>query len=189
MNKIVKIILIALGVLVGLFIITLIGLKLYFTTERLKQIVIPRAEKMMQRNLEVGGLSLKVFPKLAIQMEDIRISNPQGISFAQDHFLTVDELVLDVDVMPLLRRELKINEITLRQPSIYLELNRDGAANYEFPKMEAQAEPEKPAEQAKKQEFNLFLSNLQVINGELEYVNFQKDQRALIKGYQQKTQA
>jgi len=184
MNKTLKIILIVLAVPVVLLIVAAVALKLYFTSDRLKALIIPKVEQTLERDVAVGDVSLTILPRLGVKMENLAISNPRGQEFAGERFITLDQLLLDVQIMPLLSRELRINEIILHRPDLYLEVNEAGQANFAMPEDTARAEAEPPPE-GEQQAFALFLNDFQINDGRIEYVDRKEDTRALIQGLDQ----
>ena len=183
MSKTTKIILILVAVPIILIVGVLLGLKLYFTQDRLKAIVIPQVEKAIQRDVSVGKVSLKIFPNVALKLASLEISNPHGMTFDKDKLLSINEITLDVSLKPLLRRELQVNEVILTKPQVYLEVNREGQDNYTFPQAAQQPATPEPAKATKP--FALFLTSFQLSDGEVEYVDKKGDTRLQISGLKQ----
>ncbi|HEX7343804.1 MAG TPA: AsmA family protein, partial [bacterium] len=178
MSKTAKIILIVLAIPVVLVAAAAIFLKVYFTQDRLKALIIPKVESTIQRDVSVGKVSLKIFPNLAIKMASLEISGPRQGAFAKNEFFKVDEIVLDVGLKPLLRREMQVDQIIVKHPQVYLEVNKEGLNNYTFPTPPQQAAPAQPKAAGKP--FALFLSDFQLSDGVVEYVDYQGDTRFLI---------
>ena len=189
MNKKLKIVLIVLAVPVGLILVGAIFLKVYFTSDRLKALVIPRVEEATERKVTVGDISLSIFPHLAVSLEHLTISAPKGVRFSREEFLSLDQLVLDVNILALLNNRLEVNEIILKHPSLYLEVNPDGVANYAPPVTAEKPAAGKKPEAAEQSTGALLLSNFEIINGEVEYVDRKADRRILVKEYDQRMKA
>jgi hypothetical protein len=170
MKKWMKVVLIVMGVLFVLLVVAAIGLKIYFTSDRLKALIVPKLEEATRRDIAVGQISLKLFPHLGIGIENLTVSAPQKMSFDRDRLLALDELVLEVSLKPLLRKEIQVNRILIVKPDLYLEINQRGGANFAMP--DDARERETPA---------VFLSNVQLVDGRIEYVDRSSDRRLLIE--------
>ena len=176
-----------------------IALKLYFTSDRLKALVIPRVEEATHRKVAINDISLSLFPNIGVTVEGLTISAPQEAQFDKREFLTLDELYLDVNIFALAKKRLEINEIILRHPQLYLEVNKDGVANYSQPGEAEVRKPETPKEhptgpsgEAPKEHtgtMGFLLSDFQIVDGDVQYVDKTADRRILISGYDQKMHA
>ncbi|MBU1298593.1 MAG: AsmA family protein [Bacteroidetes bacterium] len=180
-------------VLISIPVIIIVGvtifLKLYFTNERLKSFVIPQIEEATQRQVEIKDISLSIFPTFGIEIEGFRISNPPNVKFESKDFISLDELLIDVEIFALLRNRVEVNEFKLTKPVIFLEVNKDGIANYSMP---ADAhKPEREPEVTVRVDFEssaaLLVSNFRITDGNIQYVDFKEDRRFVIEGFNQKT--
>src|SRR5262249_24620570 len=64
------------------------------------------------RTLHIGGkLDLKLFPWLAISINDVALGNPQG--YGQGAFLTVKQASVGVKLLPILRKQLQVSRVTV----------------------------------------------------------------------------
>jgi AsmA protein len=130
LTKKTKIWIILLGIPVVLIVGAVIAAKLYFTSERLKAMVIPKIEDATRRTVTAGDIALSVFPSLAVSIDNLKISNPQGSSFDRDEFIALDNLKLKVKILPLLSSKVEIDYIVVNHPVVYLEMTKDGKKNY-----------------------------------------------------------
>jgi uncharacterized protein involved in outer membrane biogenesis len=186
MSKNVKILLIILAIPVVLIAGAAVFLKVYFTSDRLKALIIPEVEEATQRRVAVGDVSLSLLPRFAVTMEQLTISAPQGMKFEREEFLSLDELLLDINLFALLKDRIEIDEIVLTRPKLYLEVTKGGIANYSQPK-KAEEPPAQPrgVEPAEQTPLGVMLTNFRINNGELLYVDKQADRRVQISDYQQ----
>lgn len=191
MAKSLKITLMVLAAFVILIAIAAISIKLYFTSDRLKALIIPKVEEQLHRQVSVADVSLSLFPNLAVKMQNLAISNPQGLQFDRDEFFSLKSLVLDVNLLPLLRKKLDVKQVILSEPRAYLEVNKAGRSNFEMPKGETPAEPPDGvlANGTSAAAFSLLLSNLQIEDGTIEYMDRKTDQHILLLGLNQKMRA
>lgn len=97
--------------------------KAYLTSDRLKAIIVPRIEKRVDAEVEIGEIRVSVFK--GIVLKDITLKRK-----GRD-FLTAEDFVLDYSLLPLLGRRLVINRIVLDSPRVHLIRYRGGAYNFE----------------------------------------------------------
>lgn len=116
---------------VGLFIVVIIGLNIYFTDERLKNTVMPYVDDAVGRTVNVERMSLTLFstfpqPGISIQ----KLSIPGETS--EDTLLSLDELVVSVELFSLLGDQISISEISLKNPVFTYVVNADSTTNIDF---------------------------------------------------------
>ncbi|MBI1805930.1 MAG: AsmA family protein [Ignavibacteria bacterium] len=175
--------LIILSIPVVLLIALVIAAKLYFTSDRLKALVIPRIEEATNRSVSVRDVSFSIFPPLAVSIDELKISNPAGRTFRSNEFLSLDNLKLNVSLFKLLQNKLEINYIILNHPKIVLEVTKDGTKNYSSG--EAGAEGLGNAHVTMNKTSSLLLSNLEINDGEIELVDKKFDSHMVISGLHQ----
>ena len=188
LNKTMKRWIIIISIPVALVIIGAVALKLYLTGDRLKALVVPRIEETTHRKVTVGDVSLSLFPTFGISVEGVKMSNPRGVKFEKDEFLSLDKLVLDVKIFALLQSRLEIDEIILDHPRLYIEVTKEGAKNYATP---SASEETDTAKIVLKTDGGgaLLLSNLRIRGGEVEYVDRKGNSYAVVTGYNQTARA
>jgi len=180
-----------------LVIVGIVALKVMFTSERLKSMVVPRMEETTGRTVAINTLSLSVFPSIALEMEGVSIANRQGEGFSSTPFLALDVLRLNVKLLPLLKSRVEVTSLEVDRPHLLLEVNARNETNYSNltagknaagsavspdrmnpepsgspgSKTQDAAEPPPSAAAA------FAISNLLVNNGSVDYVNY-KDNSA-----------
>ncbi|MDH3224788.1 MAG: AsmA family protein, partial [Gemmatimonadota bacterium] len=87
----------------------------------------PRLEAATGRSVDIASARVALFPPVAVALEDVAIQNPEGM--AGDPFISVEELRLDVSVMQLLRRRIRVDEIRLQAPQLRVVVDADGRSN------------------------------------------------------------
>jgi uncharacterized protein involved in outer membrane biogenesis len=163
-----------------------IAAKLYFTSERLKAMVIPRLEEATGRPVSMKDISLSVFPSLAVSIESLKISNMPGTHFDREEFISLENLRFNVKILELLARKLEISYVILDHPRIYLEKTKDGQKNYSGAKSHAGGEPPAGTPENKSGVGGeLLLSNLEINDGVIESVDKKFDTHMLISGLEQ----
>ena len=179
--------LIVLSIPILLLICGVVALKLFFTGERLKAFLVPKIEEATGRTVTVGDVSLSVLPSIAVEVESLAISNKQGKGFSDRPFLTLDRLVLDVNLIPLIKGALEIPTVLVDRPTLLLEINEEGLTNYssEEEKQEVEHDSVKVAVELGTEE--LLLSNLQIVDGKVEYYDRQENSAMTMEGINQVT--
>ncbi|MBM2840006.1 MAG: hypothetical protein HW412_534 [Bacteroidetes bacterium] len=198
-----KIWIIVLGIPVVIILGGVIALKMLFTSERLKAYIIPKIEEATHRTVTVNSISLSVIPTLAVEIDGLVVSNPKSGGFPDKPMFQLDKLVLDVRLMALLKGNVEVSNVTLEHPQIFLEVNEKGVANYSMEEP-AQAEkgkgpessggePAKPSEtvtvEAKSEGYGLLLSNLEIVNGRMEYVDRKGNSAITLDGMNHRVRA
>jgi len=156
-----------------------VAAKLYFTSDRLKGLILPKIEESTHRTVSVREISLSLFPTLSISLEGVKISNRQGMRFERNEFLSLDELRLKVKLVELLRNKLEITYVILDHPKIYLETTEEGVKNSSGDPAEA-GSTQVTIESGNAGAF--LLSNLEIINGEMEQVDKKFNSRMVLRG-------
>jgi hypothetical protein len=180
-----KIWIIILSIPVVLLFTAVIGLKLYLTSERLKALIIPKIEEATNRTVSVEDISFSVFPSFAVSIDRLSISNPPDKKFTRDIFLSFDNLRLKVNVFALLSDKLEINYVVIHHPVINMEVLEDGLNNYS---MTEKKSPDSNVQVTKNSSGALLLSNLQIVNGDMEFINKKSDFRFTMSGMDQSSE-
>ncbi len=124
MKKLIKVI----GILAVILVVAVVGLlvaaKILITPERVRQVVIPLAEKQLNRPVSIGDIEVRLFS--GIVLSDFRIGGkdePEDFVFAQS-------LVLRYQLWPLIRRAVIVDEVRLVSPKIHIERYENGKFNF-----------------------------------------------------------
>ena len=90
-----------------------------------------RASAALGRKFQITGpirLERSLRPRIIV--EDITIGNPNWATGA--HFATAGKVGLQVELLPLLRGDLRVLDVAFSGVNLYIEENTDGANNYTF---------------------------------------------------------
>ncbi len=124
MKKFVKII----GVLAVLLVILMVGLnifvKSYLTDARIKTLVVPPAEKALGRRVTIGNIKVSLFSGITIN--NFAVKEQDG----ETDFIHARAFKIRYDLMPLLRKKLRVSEILLDAPNIKVIRDRNGRFNF-----------------------------------------------------------
>jgi AsmA protein len=126
MSKSLKAISFAIGALIGLLVLAMSALFLFLDINAYKPRFEAAASGIMGMEVRVGGrLGIGFFPNVRVTLNDVHIRN-RGTEV-----VTAREARIGVDFLPLLHKEVRIDEIALEHPSISIEKARDGTFNFE----------------------------------------------------------
>lgn len=91
---------------------------LTFDANRYKDALIEKIERATQKDVEIGNLSLSIFPPVTIKANSISIKDPNK----RDFFISLDAGALDVRVrfLPLLRKDLQVEHLIAKDLDILL---------------------------------------------------------------------
>jgi len=118
---------ISLALLVALPLAGAAVLKATFPPERLRELAVPQLESRLGRDVSLGSVKLKVFPYIAIRLQDLAVANPPG--FSDSPTVQLDALDLRLEIWPLLRKEVQLSQVRLIGPILRYEVSRDGSNN------------------------------------------------------------
>ena len=102
------------------------------------------AKKATGRDLTIGGpIDLAVSLTPALVLSDVSFANMAGGS--RPEMVSLKRLEVEVDLMPLLQKQIKVNRIILLEPDILLETNAEGKPNWELEGLAGGTSPEPSA--------------------------------------------
>lgn len=178
-------------ILVGIPLILIIGfvifLKLYFTSEKLKALVIPKLETSINRSIEVADVSFSIFPSFGIDLKELVISNPDSINFKKKNFFRAERILFSVKLLPLLKNQIEIKQVLIKTPELYLEVNQQGNDNYSFGESSKDTAKSTTVKIEISKQASLLLNNFQISDAKVEYLNLLDGTHFVISGYNQTT--
>ncbi len=129
MNPIVK----WLGITIAVILLLMGGATLLISRlideAELKRGLLEMANSQLDGTLEINGeLSLSVWPSLALAVGDVHLRTPAG---ATEDFASARELRLGMDLMPLLRKQLSVDQLLIKGFTLNARRDRNGIANWE----------------------------------------------------------
>ena len=139
MKKLLKVTVIVLGVLVLLIIGLTLFVKSYLSSDRLKPIILPRAEAATGRKVQLDEISVSLFK--GIVAKGLSVKEKDG----QRDFLKIGKFVLSYHLAPLLKKQLVISKIEIVSPSIFVKKEREGRYNFSDIMEKRSQEPQKPS--------------------------------------------
>ncbi|KQB10426.1 AsmA family protein [Vibrio metoecus] len=114
--------------LVVLFVGALLALVLLVNPNQFKPLIVEQAKKQTGLDFLIeGDIGWQFFPSIGFELGKTELKNPQG--FASPSLFKVESVGIDVSVMPLLDKQLKIGNIRLDGAEFHLETLKDGRSN------------------------------------------------------------
>jgi AsmA protein len=142
----------------------------------------PRIEKQVAgitgRPFTLGGeIRLSLFPRAGIVLEDLHLGNPPG--FDQEDFVSVKSFELQVELLPLLSRNVVVDRFVVDAPRVLLARNAKGRANWGSVAGAAKKVPAAPEPAKVQEEFSaaglpiqsLVVGAFDIRNGGLVYLD------------------
>ncbi|WP_179187930.1 AsmA family protein [Kiloniella majae] len=172
-----KKILLSIGGLVLLVIAVLLVAPFFISLEDYKPEIAAKAKEATGRDLEIGGkISLSLFPTVAIEVNDVALANyEQG---QNKDMVTLEQMALELQVMPLLSSEVVIDRFVLVKPIINLEIDKTGKPNWELGGTQAPANETASTESSESSDggsgaglSGLSLGDVRIENGELHFID------------------
>lgn len=137
-----------------------------------------RASTNLGREVELTGpISLRVFPWLALEIDDVAVGNPPGFD-AAPALARVGQAAVAVRLLPLLRGELEIGTIMFRDAHFAIVTNRRGLSNLDGLLARGQTPADDPAPPDLSR---VSLGRLQFRDVTLELLDLASAQRTLVR--------
>jgi len=124
MKRGIKIILIVIGILAFLWLGITLFLRSYFTEERLKAMILPKAEELTGRKIQLDRIRVSLLKGVVAQGMTLKERDEQK------DFLRVEQFILSYRLLPLLKKELVIKKIEVQSPTIRIIRKRGGRYNF-----------------------------------------------------------
>jgi AsmA protein len=135
-----------------------------------------RAKEALGRELKLNGpIKLTFWPNIGLEASDVRLANAPG-GQARD-MATLKSLVVSVQLLPLLSKNLAIDAFVLNEPVINLEVDRQGRPNWALGS--GQQPPARPAAAGSggPPVAAIKLGDVRLVNGRLGYANLQTGEK------------
>jgi hypothetical protein len=140
MKKWIKIGIIVLGIFILLFIGLNIFIKSYLSGERLKAMILPRAESLTGRKVSLEDIRVSLFK--GVVAKGLSVKEIDG----QKDFFKMKEFVLSYRLLPLLKKQLVISKIEILSPSVTIVKDRNGKYNFSSITERASKKPPEPSQ-------------------------------------------
>jgi AsmA protein len=127
----VKKLLIGLAVVIVLVIAAAIAVPFFIPLDTYKAKIIALVKSETGRDLKIAGpVHFSLFPSVALEANDVSLSNPAGA--ASPNMVQLKTLDVELKLIPLLHGGLEISQFKLVQPVIALEVDKQGKPSWAF---------------------------------------------------------
>ncbi len=127
MKKLFKIVI----TLVLLLAVAAVAVPFLVPAEKYKAEIVRAVKDATGRDLVIAGaMSAKIFPGIGVKAGKVSFSNPKG--YTASNMLEVEELDVNVALLPLLSGAVEVKRLVLTRPLIELEVSVSGVPNWRF---------------------------------------------------------
>ncbi len=188
MKFIFKILLGLVGGIAVLLILATILLPVIYDKEDLKKAISSTVYEQTGRELSIDGtLDFSLFPWLAVEVSDLRLSNADG--FGDRPFARIGEARVGIALLPLLRKQISVDEITLDGLDLGLEVDAQGKNNWDDLSEGGEAAAT-PADESGESTFSAQrIAGLNIRNARVEFRDQQAGEHYLLSGFTLQTGA
>lgn len=100
-------------------------------TDWLRAELVAAVKRETGRDLRIGGdIGFTIYPNVGVQVSDVSLSAPPGMG--GQPFAKIDNVVLDVPILPLLQQKVEVRQFVLIKPVIALRTDAQGRASWDF---------------------------------------------------------
>lgn len=146
MNKLLKLVLVVIGVVVVLFVVAAVVLPMVVDPNDYKEEISASVLKETGRELTIGGeIKWTVFPSIGLGLSDVTLGNRSG--FGDQPMMDIGEAGASVKLMPLFKRNIEVGNLKLSDVAINLRRKADGQTNWQdFTSAQSKTETSSSAE-------------------------------------------
>ena len=170
MKSVVKILLGLVGGFILLLVLAALVLPLIYDKNDLKQAIAAEVHQQTGRDLTINGaLDFSVFPWVAVEVGDLTLSNAAG--FGDQPFARIGKARVGVALMPLFKKQLVADEITLDGLQMSLAIQLNGKNNWDdlAKAEESKADTNKTSESAGGVFSSPRIAGLSIRDAQIEY--------------------
>ena len=176
MRKTFKTILIAIAVLLALLIAAAAILAATFDPNDYKPQLIRLVQEKKQRTLSVPGeIKLSFFPKIGAELGKLSISEHKGSA----EFASVDSARVSLALIPLLSKQLVVDQVRIEGLRANIRRFKDGSTNYDD-LLAQDAQPGAPQAEPAAQQFRFDIDSVQLKKAHLAYDDQQQGRKLVI---------
>jgi AsmA protein len=144
-------------------------IKIYVTPERVRQFVVPTAEKTLNRKVDLGEISISLLKGIGLRDFAIKESDEKS------DFIRCKEFLLKFKLLPLLSKQVIVDELRLVSPSVNIARGKNGRFNFDT--IGKRKETEKPGEETSDNEdsglpISLLVHRVSVTDGKFSLDDF-----------------
>jgi len=152
--------------IVGLILILVLAVNLYFTDERLREMIMPVAQEYVGENFSIQELDLSILgslPNVGLKINKADLKTPEGNPIA-----AFDQLIVEVKLIPLLSSAIEFDRISLLNPDVVYTVDASGKTNIDHILANLESTEEAPADTSTS-EMSLNIGEFIIENGNIRY--------------------
>ena len=158
----------------------LLALPHLLSSDLVKNRITAMVEQKTGRRLSIAGeTSFRIWPRLAVSLDDISLSGPPDMQEAP--LITMKALRANLKLMPLLKGQADIDSISLVEPRFNLLVDKAGRQNWDFDQKGNNSPASKSAPPSSKGLQRLSLGKVTIKDGFASYRNLQDNRHEEIK--------
>lgn len=163
---------IILGIILGCFVLVILGVNVYFTDARLKELILPQIESATGKKVEINQLSLSLisaFPNANLEMKGVYVEG----DFSHDTLAFINEIGVGVKLIPLISSQVEFDKISISKPYLVYRINKNGKSNIDpiLEHLKSESEPENAAQDSSESSFQLNISKFILSDARLNYID------------------
>lgn len=169
-----------LGILIGLFLLVLVGLNLYLTDDRLRSWVLPPIQETLDREVQLDRISytfFRTFPRFGLVLEGFEL--PSTVD--EDPVARFESLTVAVKLFPLLNNRVEVTELELTRPEATYRVYADSTTNIDSLIPESTGEEPAPAPE-EASAFQIEIPRIGITDAVLHYDDVTSGMRARLDG-------
>ena len=114
MKKLPKKLVWTLGVILGLVLVIVVGVRLLFPADKVKEMAVDLASEQLGREVTVAEAGVSLSGGLGVRLKGVAVANPPGFSGAP--MFAAEEIDLKLELRPLLQREFQVKRLVVGRP-------------------------------------------------------------------------
>ncbi|GAA4816593.1 hypothetical protein GCM10011365_00290 [Marinicella pacifica] len=150
-----------------LLVLAVLLLPVFFDPNDHKPEIQQAVQNQIGREVSLNGpIGWSVFPWVAIELNDVTVVNEQG--FSGNSLADIGTLSARVKLLPLLKKDIQVDTVELKQPNIHLQVAKSGRTNWQSI-LDHLAGGEDKSESDKLSNININIEGIMVSDGSLNY--------------------
>ncbi len=133
LKKIIKCLLGFVGIIAGLTLILYIVFAFFFPNNLVRKLAIAEISSALNRKIDIQSARINLFK--GIELENLVLYESDSLQTPKTKkpapFVSIDEIVLKYRFWPLLKKRIKIHEVRIDSPTVFLSQNPDGKWNFD----------------------------------------------------------
>ncbi len=116
------------GIVFGVIIIILAVLPFAVDLNKHKDMILAQIKSHTNRQVDFQSIRLTILTGLGAEIDDLRITDDPA--FSHEDFLSLKAARIKVAILPLLKKEIEIKTVVLKEPQIHIVRNSEGVFNF-----------------------------------------------------------